>query len=243
MNLYGLIGFPLGHSFSKKYFSEKFEREGLKDCAFELFPIERIDLFESLIQQQSTLRGLAVTIPYKEAVIPFLNELSEAAVIIGAVNCIQFDKGKLRGFNTDVLGFEASFRSPLQTHHSKALILGTGGSSKAVQYVLNKMQLPFLTVSRSPAEGGIAYGEIDKKLLDEYTIIINCTPVGMTPDVDASPAIPYELLSSKHYCYDLIYTPAETRFLHLAKERGAATKNGYEMLVVQAEANWKIWNL
>jgi shikimate dehydrogenase len=241
-NLYGLIGFPLGHSFSKKYFNEKFEKESLGDCFFELFPIAQIDLFPSLLLEQPSLQGLAVTIPYKKAVIPYLHQLDAAAQNTGAVNCIQFNEGKLKGFNTDIIGFERSFAPLLQPHHTKALILGTGGSSKAVLYTLNKLNIPFKIVSRTPKENEIGYNDIDQQLLEEYTIIINCTPVGMTPNVDAAPQLPYQFIGNRHYCYDLIYTPAETKFLRLAKSCGATIMNGYDMLLIQAEENWKIWN-
>jgi shikimate dehydrogenase len=243
MNLYGLIGFPLGHSFSKKYFTEKFENEGLGHCFFELFPIERIGSFPSLLNDQPSLKGIAVTIPYKKTVIPYLDELSDAAKEIGAVNCIQINEGKLKGYNTDVIGFERSFVPLLQPHHTKALVLGTGGSSSAVLYILRRLNIVFSIVSRTPEENEIGYDDIDQELLEEFTIIINCTPVGMTPDTDAAPEIPYKFLGSRHYCYDLIYTPAETKFLRLAKSYGAAIMNGYEMLVIQAEENWKIWNV
>ena len=242
MNLYALIGYPLGHSFSKKYFTDKFEREGLEDCFFELFPIENIGLFEQLIDDHPDLKGLAVTIPYKQSVTTFLDEFSDEAVEIGAVNCIKFSGKRLIGYNTDAIGFEKSFSPLLQPHHAKALVLGTGGSSKAVTYILKKINIPFLLVSRTPKKEEIGYRNITKELLSEYTIIINCSPVGMTPNDDQKPDLPYQFITAKHYCYDLIYTPAETTFLRLAKENGAVVKNGYDMLVIQAEENWKIWN-
>lgn len=242
MNLYALIGYPLGHSFSKKYFTDKFEREGLEDCFFELFPIEKIELFEQLLEDHPDLKGLAVTIPYKQTVIPFLNECSDETFKIGAVNCIKFSEGRLIGYNSDAFGFEQSFAPLLQPHHTKALVLGTGGSSKAVTYILSKINIPFLSVSRTPKEDEIGYSSITENLLKEYTIIINCSPVGMTPNDDQMPNLPYQFIDAKHYCYDLIYTPAETTFLRLAKEKGAVVKNGYDMLVIQAEENWKIWN-
>ncbi|MCP9753321.1 shikimate dehydrogenase [Ferruginibacter sp. HRS2-29] len=241
MKLYGLIGFPLGHSFSKKYFNEKFEQEGLGDCFFELFPIESIDEFPALLRNQPELKGLAVTIPYKKSVIPFLDELNDAAERIGAVNCIKFSNGKLKGYNTDVTGFERSFVPLLQPHHNKALVLGTGGSSNAVKYTLDQLHIPFKVVSRSPGAEELSYYDIDESLLAEYTVIINCTPVGMTPDTDAAPDLPYKFIHSKHYCYDLIYTPAETKFLRLAKANGATIMNGYDMLLIQAEENWRVW--
>ncbi len=243
MKLYGLIGYPLGHSFSKQYFTQKFEKENLSDCFFELFPLIKIDELTNLIQSQLSLKGLCVTIPYKQSVIPFLNSISEEANNIGAVNCIEILPQGLKGHNTDVVGFEQSFIPHLKPHHSKALVLGTGGASKAVQFVLNKLKIPFLFVSRVPAGNHcIGYNKINKELLEEYTVIINCTPLGMYPNEDAMPELPYQNLSSQHYLYDLIYTPAETKFLQQGKQRGATIKNGYEMLLIQAEENWRIWS-
>lgn len=241
MNLYGLIGYPLGHSFSKEYFNKKFETEGLEDCYFELFPLEKIDLFPGLLKSHS-LKGLAVTIPYKESVMSFLQSLTDEAKSIGAVNCIEFLPGGLKGHNTDVIGFERSFVPQLRSHHTAALILGTGGASKAVQFVLKKLGIPYLLVSRSAGIDSISYNEVDKELLQEYTIIINCSPVGMSPNEAEAPAIPYEFIGTQHYLFDMIYKPAETKFLAEGRSRGAAIKNGYEMLLLQAEENWKIWN-
>ena len=243
MKLYGLIGYPLGHSFSKQYFTQKFEKENLADCFFELFPLIKINQLNNLIQSQLSLKGLCVTIPHKQSVIPFLNSISEEAKNIGAVNCIEILPEGLKGHNTDVVGFEQSFISYLKPHHSKALVLGTGGASKAVQYVLGKLNIPFLPVSRVPAGNHcIGYNKINKELLEEYKIIINCTPLGMYPNEDAMPELPYKYLSPQHYLYDLIYKPAETKFLQQGKQKGATIKNGYDMLIIQAEENWKIWN-
>lgn len=244
MNLYGLIGYPLDHSFSKKYFTNKFETEGLEDCFFELFPIESIQDFPALIRSHLTLKGLAVTIPYKETVIPFLQHVSDEVQKIGAVNCIKIKNGSLTGYNTDIKGFETSFTALLNLHHTKALVLGTGGASKAVQFILNKLSIPFILVSRKPDQnkGMLSYKDVTESLLKEYTIIINCTPVGMGKLNDAKPAIPYQYISSTHYLYDLIYHPSETLFLLEGKSKGATIKNGYEMLIIQAEENWRIWN-
>lgn len=243
MNLYGLIGYPLGHSFSKKYFTEKFEKEGLADCSFELFPIEGIEQFPNLLSGNTLLHGLAVTIPYKEMVIPYLQTISEEAKKIGAVNCIEFLPDGLKGHNTDVIGFEKSFKPLLQSHHTKALILGTGGASKAVQFVLAKNNIPFLLVSREANRSGrINYEEVDEKLMEEYSIIINASPVGTYPNVNEKPALPYQFISSRHFLYDLVYRPDETAFLKEGKVKGAIIKNGYDMLVLQAEENWRIWN-
>lgn len=244
MKLYGLIGNPLGHSFSKKYFTEKFEKEQLKDCSFELYPLEQIQDLSALLKHTVNLHGLAVTIPYKESVIPFLDSIDKEASVIGAVNCIQINAGTLTGYNTDFIGFENSLLPLLKSHHTKALVLGTGGSSKAVQYVLRKLGIGFLVVTRNedPAEGFIQYNSIDKNLVEQSTLIINCSPVGMYPRIDEMPAIPYRYLSNKHLLFDLIYRPEQTKFLEEGLKMGATVKNGYEMLLIQAEENWKIWN-
>lgn len=244
MKVYGLIGNPLGHSFSKQYFTEKFEREQLPGCRFELYPLKNIDQLTSLLNSEADLKGLAVTIPYKEAVIPFLNVVDEVAALIGAVNCIKISAGNLIGYNTDCIGFERSLLPVLQSQHTKALVLGSGGSSKAVQYVLRKLNIYFLVVTRNKIlqQGFIHYDLIDENIMQHYSLIINCSPVGMFPDEDNKPEIPYQYLSKDHLLFDLVYKPAETKFLKEGKSRGSTVKNGYEMLVIQAEENWKIWN-
>ncbi len=244
MNLYGLIGYPLGHSFSSQYFNQKFEAEGLADSNFQLFPIEHIRDFPALLTKLPDLKGLAVTIPHKQAVIPFLDQLSADAKSIGAVNCIQFVDGKLFGHNTDVIGFENSFTPLRKDHHSKALILGTGGASKAVQFIFNKLHIPFKLVSRDAKASGevLGYEALGPELMAEYRIIVNCSPVGMSPYENSSPAIPYQYITSEHFLYDLVYKPAETQFLLEGKNRGAVIKNGFDMLIIQAEENWRIWN-
>ncbi len=245
MKLFGLIGYPLSHSFSKKYFDQKFNEENITDAAFELFPIKDINEFPNLLQENLNLKGLAVTIPYKQSVLPFINYVTVAAKEIGAVNCIKFVDGHTTGHNTDVIGFEKSLMPLLQLHHSKALVLGTGGSSRAVQYVLNQIGIPFLLVGRdkSNADNCVNYSEVDGGLMNEYSIIINCTPIGMSPNENEMPSIPYNLLSEKHLLYDLIYTPEKTLFLQEGESKGCTIKNGFEMLVLQAEENWKIWNV
>ena len=243
MKLFGLIGYPLGHSFSKQYFTEKFEREGITDCAFEAFPIASIDEFSALLKNNPALKGLSVTIPYKEQVLQFVDELSAEVKVIGAANSIKIDDGKLTAYNTDIVGFEKSFVKLLQPHHTKALVLGTGGASKAVQYVLRNLSVDFLIVSRNKqADNQITYDEIDEAIMKEYSVIINCSPVGMHPNDNIAPSIPYQFISANHYLYDLVYKPAETLFLKNGKERGAAVQNGYEMLLIQAEESWRIWN-
>ncbi|MDB5201447.1 MAG: aroE [Ferruginibacter sp.] len=243
MNIYGLIGYPLGHSFSKQYFNDKFEREGLEDCFFELFPIDNIGLFPELLNAHPGLRGMAVTIPYKQVVMPFLDFIDEKARAIGAVNCIRILPGRLLGYNTDIIGFERSLKPLLQPGHKKALVLGSGGASLAVQAALKEMGIGFLLVSRKAADGMISYREITEEIIQTHTLIINCTPLGMSPNEAGLPDLPYEFIGAQHLLYDLVYQPAETRFLSEGKKRGAVIKNGYEMLVLQAEENWTIWNI
>jgi shikimate dehydrogenase len=244
MKLYGLIGYPLGHSFSKQYFSEKFAKEGLNDCSFEAFPIPSIDLFPALLRENPELKGLSVTIPYKEQVLKFVTEISEEVKYIGATNSIKIDGNKLTAYNTDIIGFEKSFTKLLQSHHNKALVLGTGGAAKAVQYVLSKLGVEFLVVTRGEnlQVGFINYKMIDEQMMKEYSIIINCSPVGMSPNENVSPDIPYRLITTQHYLYDLVYKPSKTLFLQKGEENGALIQNGYEMLLIQAEASWEIWN-
>lgn len=240
--LYGLIGYPLGHSFSKDYFTQKFQKEGLQDAAFEKFSIPNISLFPEIVKSNTNLKGLAVTIPYKETVMQYLDKISPMALEVGAVNCIKFSNGFSEGFNTDAFGFEKSFTKLLKPHHTHALVLGTGGAAKAVQYALQKLKIEYINISRKALGNAITYKDIDAKLLEKYKIIINCTPVGMQPNDADCPKIPYEYLTSDHYLFDLIYKPAETQFLRLGKEKGATVLNGYDMLIYQAEENWKIWN-
>ena len=242
MRAFGLIGFPLGHSFSKKYFGDKFEREGIAGNAYELFPLEQIDQLEDLLASNPDLVGLNVTIPYKEQVIPYLDSMSPVVEEIGACNCIHIQEGCLIGHNTDVIGFSRSFLPKLKPHHKQALILGTGGSSKAVAYTLKELGIPFLQVSRTPVDGMIAYEEIDQRMLESHTLLINTTPIGMFPDITKAPSIPYEFIGADHYLFDLVYNPEKTRFLQEGALRGAAVENGSDMLVIQAEASWEIWN-
>jgi len=245
MQLFGLIGYPLGHSFSKRFFCEKFERENIK-ARYELYPLENIQKFPELVYSVE-LHGLNVTIPYKEQVIPFLNELDENAAAIGAVNVIKFtrhkDKLTLKGFNTDAIGFEVSLRPFLKPHHTKALILGTGGASKAIKYVLEKLGIEPKYVSRTPAEGRFSYSDLNKQLLEEFTLIVNASPLGTFPNINDCPDIPYQFLNEKHLLFDVVYNPNETLFLKKGREKGAVGLNGEQMLVEQALAAWEIWNL
>ncbi|XZF13380.1 shikimate dehydrogenase family protein [Chitinophagaceae bacterium MMS25-I14] len=239
LQLYGLIGFPLTHSFSAGYFTEKFAREGI-DAAYRNFPLENIERYSDLLIGHPDLRGLNVTIPYKEKIIPLLNALSPEAATIGAVNCISVKNGITTGYNTDIIGFTQSLEPLLRPHHRQALILGTGGASKAVARALENMGLHFRFVSRQAGTGAVTYQELETYIPD-YTVIINTTPAGTFPDVTAHPPIPYFLLTPQHLLYDLVYNPDPTTFLTLGAQQGAATKNGLEMLHLQAEAAWKIW--
>lgn len=243
MQLFGLIGFPLGHSFSKGYFTAKFEKEQISDSTYENFPLPEISGFPELVRSLPHLRGLNVTIPHKTAVIPFLDELDPAAKEIGAVNTIRNEGGRFIGYNTDTIGFRESLEVLLQPHHKHALVLGTGGASKAVEYTLRQLGIDYRLVSRTPqGPGDLAYEQVDAAILDKYTLLINTTPLGMHPATDTAPPLPYEHLDARHFLYDLVYNPAKTLFLHKGEAQGAAIKNGHEMLVLQAEAAWKIWN-
>lgn len=308
MRIYGLIGYPLGHSFSQQYFTEKFAREGIADARYELFPLENIAGLPALLDQNPDLRGLNVTIPHKGSVVPLLQALDETARAVGAVNCIKIEEGRLIGFNTDVIGFEKSLMNffgeappappdggesvallairkesgkktgsegalppevspprPPQRGESVvfgntdretgseaplpplggsggALILGTGGAAKAVAYVLKKLGIPYLFVSRSPAgKDQISYETVHRLPSTAYCLVVNTTPLGMSPTTDTCPDLPFERLTSKHLAFDLVYNPAETLFLRRAKKQGCAVKNGLEMLHLQAEASWEIW--
>lgn len=241
MPLFGLIGYPLSHSFSKKYFTGKFEREGLRNYRYENFPIASIDELKKVIAANPDLLGLNVTIPYKEQVLSFLHHSSDTVKLVGACNCIKIISGKLYGYNTDVIGFEETLNARLLPHHKKALVLGSGGASKAVQFVLKKKGIEFLVVSRSVNPSFIPYEKISPELVEKYLLIINTTPLGMQPLTDSYPSIPYFALTTQHYLYDLIYNPSKTLFLQKGEEKGAAIQNGADMLGIQAEESWKIW--
>lgn len=240
---FGLLGRNISYSFSKGYFTDKFKDEVFEGNTYENFDISEISYFTELVKNNPDLKGLNVTIPYKEQVIPFLDKLSKKAALIGAVNTIKFTKkGKLKGYNTDYYGFKKSLKPLLEAHHKKALILGTGGASKGVAFALDELNIPYTFVSREAKENIIDYDLINATTFDNFQIIINCTPVGTSPNIEACPNLPYEFFTEKHIAYDLIYNPAETTFLRKAKERGAVIKNGLDMLIFQAEKAWKIWN-
>lgn len=240
---FGLVGRNISYSFSAGYFKKKFEKLKLDNVTYRNFDIDEIDEFPYIIKNTRRLRGLNVTIPYKEDVIPLLDKLSKNARIIGAVNTITVSKkGKLKGYNTDYFGFKKSLKPLLEKHHKKALILGTGGAAKAVAFALRKLKIEYDFVSRSGNEELFGYADLTKDVFNDYHIIINTTPVGTFPNVNECPELNYTLFTKKHIAYDLVYNPEETRFLLEAKENGATTINGYKMLVYQAERAWKIWN-
>ena len=243
MRTFGIIGFPLSHSFSQKYFTQKFHDEYISDALFLNFPIETIDALPKLLKAIPGLQGLAVTIPYKKKVLPFLQSVTAEVQAMGASNCLKISNGTLHGFNTDVLGFEKSFVTHLKPHHTKALILGSGGAAAAVEFVLQKLGITYKIVSRNAKDANtITYSGVTKDVLDEYTVIINSTPLGTFPKVDEAPDLPYPFLTPEHYLFDLVYNPSLTKFLALGEAQGAAIKNGYDMLTIQAEENWRIWN-
>lgn len=242
--LYGLIGYPLSHSFSRKYFTEKFEREQIAGCQYELFPIESIDQLPELLTSFPNLQGLNVTIPYKQQVIPFLSSLDEGAAAVGAVNVIKIDGKQLRGYNSDVYGFESSLLSFLNEHQAQpkqALILGTGGAAKAVKFVLKRLNIPFSIASREPQLDQLSYEEINVRI-EEFQLVINTTPLGMAPNLDSCPELNYEKIGSGHLFYDLVYNPETTAFMKKGISKGIPVKNGLEMLYGQAEKAWEIWN-
>lgn len=241
MTKFGIIGYPLGHSFSKGFFTEKFARESI-NAQYLNFEIPDVAMLPDVLRNNPELRGLNVTLPHKQAVIPLLDEMSKEAKEIGAVNVIRVRNGKLKGFNSDIIGFTNSIKSLLMPHHKKALILGTGGASKAIRVGLNRLGIEWTYVSRSPREGMITYEDITAETLQAYTVIVNCSPVGMFPNVAQAPDIPYDCLSDKHLLFDLVYNPEETLFMKKGRAEGATVKNGLEMLHLQAIASWDFWN-
>lgn len=236
--VFGLIGKNIHYSFSGKYFAQKFQSENIQDCKYEIFDLNEISQVEDIFLNEN-LVGFNVTIPYKQHIISFLDELGPVAQQIGAVNCVRIQNGIKKGFNTDAYGFEKSIIPLLQPYHKKALILGSGGAAKAVKFVLEKLQIPYKTVSRN---GEFTYNDLDEDIIGNHQIIINCTPLGTYPDIENLPQIPYEYLTEEHLLHDLIYNPEKTKFLQLGEKYGAKIKNGYEMLVLQAEKSWEIWN-
>lgn len=246
MPVFGLIGKSLGHSFSKKYFEEKFIKEGLSGYSYQNFELPTIQEFNATLKT-TALTGVNVTIPYKEEIIPFLDELDSDAKEIGAVNTIVIStingKPHTKGYNTDIYGFQQSIKPFLNSNHQRALILGTGGASKAVAFALNALGIDYLFATRTPSQSNhIAYEDINDIVLKHFLFIVNTTPVGTFPNTEEAPSIPYHYLTPKHFLYDLVYNPSETLFLKKGKEHGCLTQNGLDMLKLQAEAAWEIWN-
>jgi len=242
MKRYGLIGFPLSHSFSEKYFTDRFLDEDIEDCKYELFPLENIEDVRLLFEVEKNIKGLNVTIPYKESIIEYLDGLDPVAQKIGAVNCIVVDDIQRIGYNTDFAGFRDALKPLLKPQHTQALVLGTGGASKAVIYTLRELGIAYTWVSRNPDHKRIGYADLTPAIIESHKLIINCTPLGMYPHVEDCPDIPYTALSSAHLLFDLIYNPTETLFMQKGKAQGASVSNGYEMLRLQAEYAWEIWN-
>lgn len=248
MKTYGLIGYRLGYSFSKGFFTEKFEKENLNEHEYVNFELDSIDEFPGIFKANDHIAGLNCTIPYKQQIMPFLDEIDAEAAEVGAINTVKIIRSgeglKLKGFNTDIYGFENSLKPMLNEKHKKALILGTGGASKAIKHILTKLGLSFISASIEEQlfENEIRYEQIDEALLQECLVVINATPLGTFPKVDNCPAIPYEFITSNHVLFDLVYNPEETLFMKKGKAQGAAVKNGLEMLHLQAMKAWEIWN-
>jgi shikimate dehydrogenase len=242
MNRYGLIGYPLGHSFSSKYFTEKFSTEGISDSIYQLFPIKNIELLHGLLEQYPDLKGLNVTIPYKKDILNFLDDRSNLPVGLAACNCVKIKNGQLSGYNTDVAGFSLSLFPLLKSHHKKAMILGNGGATAAVQQALSDLGIEFTIVSRRGTGNNIiGYNALTEDVMQTHTVIVNTTPLGTHPHTELFPLIPYEFIGPQHLLFDLVYNPAVTTFMSKGMAKGAVVKNGYEMLVIQAEESWKIW--
>ena len=241
MRHYGVIGFPLEHSFSPDYFNKKFEQQNISDADYAAFPLRSINDLKKIIEEKK-LQGFNVTIPYKEKIISNLDSLENESKEIGAVNCVKIENGKLVGYNTDALGFEISLNELLTGSHNNALVLGRGGASRAIKFVLKKKGLSFKSVTREKSSGDFLWSELNKKIISEHTLIINCTPLGMMPNEKSFPPIPYESLSENHFLFDLVYNPAETQFMKKGIEYGAKVCNGLRMLQIQADKSWEIWN-
>ncbi len=239
---FGLVGRNISYSFSRGYFKKKFNELDLTNHVYENFDLPEISKFPSIFTSVKNIRGLNVTIPYKEEIIPFMDEIDESAQIIGAVNTIKIEENGLKGFNTDAYGFQKSLEPYLKMHHKKALILGTGGASKAIAFVLDQLGIEFSFVSRSGRKDGFTYEALNDELIKEHTLIINCSPVGTFPNIEEKPALPYHEIGPQHLLFDLIYNPTETAFLKEGQAKGATTCNGLNMLELQAEKAWEIWN-
>ena len=241
MRQFGLIGRNISYSFSKSYFADKFINENIVDAVYNVFDLQQIDEVEKVFATEG-LVGFNVTIPYKQEIIPFLDELSPEAKAIGAVNTVLIKNGKRIGHNTDCYGFHHSILPLLDSHYKKALVLGNGGAAKAVFYILDELNIAYKIVSRTTLENKITYDDLDEEIISQHQIIINCSPVGTFPNIENAPLLPYQFINEKHLLYDLIYNPPVTKFLENGQNNGAKIKNGHEMLVLQAEKAWKIWN-
>ncbi len=239
---FGLLGRNISYSFSKGYFTEKFKSLGLKDHSYVNFDVPKIEDIKEIVKNTHDLVGFNITIPYKEAIFPYLSQVDPKAKAIGAINVVKVEENGLKGYNTDVIGFERSIAPHLKSGHQKALILGTGGASKAVEFALNSLGLTCQKVSRTAAEDKWSYEQLNKEVIAQYKVIVNCTPLGTFPNVEDKPAIPYQYITADHLVYDLIYNPETTSFMKHAQEKGATAVNGHQMLKLQAEAAWEIWN-
>ena len=242
MKWYGLLGKTLKHSFSKAYFSKKFSSENIDDCRYENFELASINELPELLNGNPDIQGLNVTIPYKEEILPFLDYENDIVKEINACNCIKISGGKLSGYNTDVIGFQQSLEKLLKSHHKSALIIGTGGSAKAVRYALNTLGVAYQNVSRTKTSSTITYEELDEESVKSHLLIVNTSPVGMYPKIEEAPAIPFQFVTPEHFLFDLTYNPEKTLFLKKGEEKGATISNGSEMLILQAEESWRIWN-
>lgn len=242
MRRFGLVGKTLKHSFSKKYFTDKFKSQGIRDCSYQNFELQDNHQLEVFLKNIPGLEGFNITFPYKEAVLPFLDQYDLSVKEIGACNCVKIQDGKLLGFNTDSQGFRQSLQQHLKSGFNKALVLGTGGASKAVCHALMQLGISFQLVSRKSGPGMLNYHELTEPVMLSHNIIINTTPLGTFPDVNDAPPIPYSWLSPRHLLFDLVYNPGKTKFMDEGEKMGAQIVNGYEMLVLQAEESWRIWN-
>ena len=241
-NNYGLVGKNISYSFSESYFADKFKKLGLSGYSYRNYDLAHIEDFKELVGEDKNFKGLNVTIPYKEAVIPYLDKLDKKARKVGAVNTVKFTKKGLNGYNTDIYGFKKSIKPHLRKHHKRALILGTGGASKAVAFVFKELGIKFKFVSRTAKKNQLLYDDLDEKTMKKYKVLVNCTPLGTFPNIEEKPAIPFQLISDKHLLFDLIYNPEKTAFLREGEKQGATIRNGLRMLELQAEKSWKIWN-
>jgi shikimate dehydrogenase len=243
MRVYGIIGYPLGHSFSKKYFTEKFITEGIINCSYQMFPLPAVNELKNIIAGNPDLCGFNITIPHKQTVIALLDDTLKLPQGLQACNCIKIVNKKLIGYNTDVIGFEQSLLMQLKNNHKSALILGNGGAAEAVKFVLQKLNISYKIVSRKLHDGDhLTYTGLSEQTINEHTLIINTTPLGTFPNVNECPAIPYQYLTAQHFLFDLVYNPAKTLFLQKGEQQGTTIQNGYDMLVIQAEESWRIWN-